>query len=314
MISPSMRKPWHCLLALWIAVLVWVGAVSFAHAAGSDARGAVQGAGVGAVGGEGVGGWSQSVGTLEKVAERVGDDVVDSGGEEAEDASDVAESVGEEPPQREISREITFYTGVSRTAPTTITIEQEGYEKTAIENVRFVNKPFVPPPYYGIRYRWEWPSSFVQLDRVGLELEFVHFKIYYESGDDPDDIIQRFDVTDGLNLFYVNGVGAKRIGEDLYLSGRIGVGPVIAHPETEIRHQKKGRDGDWGGFEYSGLAWQGSLALEKALEWPLGIFDGSKVFVEYKYTSAKPTISIVGGSATTTTNAHHFVIGWSLRH
>lgn len=215
--------------------------------------------------------------------------------------------------QGDVSREISFYTGVSTTAPATIVIDQQGFPKTTIKDVRFVNKPFVPPPYYGIRYRWEWPAQGVQFDRVGVELEFIHFKIYYDSGNDPDGIIQRFDVTDGLNLFYVSAVGLKQLREDLYLAGRIGAGPVISHPETEIRHQKKGQDGDWSGFEYSGLTWQASLGLEKSLNWPQGKFDGSRIFLEYKYTVANPTISVAGGSAKTSAKAHHLVAGWSVR-
>lgn len=214
-------------------------------------------------------------------------------------------------PHAAVSREISFYTGVSHTLPTRITIDQAGYPRTTIENVRFVNKPFVSPPYYGVRYRWDWPSRVGALDRAGAELEFVHFKIYYESGDDPGAVIQRFDVTDGLNLFYLNAIGVKSLGEGLELIGRLGVGPVISHPETEVRHQKKGRDGDWRGFEYSGLTWQASLGLEKLLAWPDGPFGRSRVFVEYKYTAANPTIRIAGGSASFAAIAHHLVVGWS---
>jgi len=209
-----------------------------------------------------------------------------------------------------VFRDIAFYTGGSITAPTSVVIDQEGHGTTTIQDVRFLNKPFVPPPYYGVRVRWDWPSPMSRLDRVGTEFEFVHFKIYYESGDDPDGVIQRFDATDGLNLFYVNAVGSVGLQEGFLLSGRVGVGPVVSHPETEIRNQKKGSDGDWRGYEYSGITWQAGVALEKSLAWPAR---GSRAFLEYKFTAADPKIGIAGGSATTSVRAHHFVVGWSVR-
>lgn len=211
-----------------------------------------------------------------------------------------------------VSSEVSFYTGVTVTAPTSIEIKQQGFPKTTITNVRFANKPFVAPPYWGLRYRREWETSGGPIERLGFEAELVHYKIYYESGDDTAGIIQRFDVTDGLNLVYINAVGIKALQDDLAVSARVGLGPVIAHPETEIRHQKRGQDGDWSGFEYAGLTWQGGVALEKSLAWPQSLARGSRAFVEYKYTAADPTIRIAGGTASTSVRAHHFVAGWSV--
>lgn len=215
--------------------------------------------------------------------------------------------------ERAVSSEVSLYTGTSTTETTSIVINQQGFPATTIDNVRFANKPFTPPPYYGLRYRRDWKANIGPFQRVGTEIELVHYKIYYESGDDPDGIIQQFDVTDGLNLVYVNALGIKQLRDDLSVSARLGMGPIIAHPETEIRHQKKGQNGDWSGFEYAGLTWQVAVALEKAVAGSRNRAGGSKLFIEYKHTAADPTISISGGTATTSTRAHHFIAGWSIR-
>jgi hypothetical protein len=102
---------------------------------------------------------------------------------------------------------IAVYTGTSFYEPSQLVISQEGYETVVVDGVQYRTDPWSDFPnvtgnYFGVRYGYfpERSSSF------GIELEHLHSKAIYTSGNDPEGIVQHFEVTDGMNFVMVNGV------------------------------------------------------------------------------------------------------------
>lgn len=194
--------------------------------------------------------------------------------------------------------ELAFYLGTSFSKDETLTIKQEGFPDIRFE-AEFETKPFDSPPYYGIRLgRWSNGHAW--------EVEHIHQKIYVD--DLPPDV-QHFEITDGYNLFLFNSAWQLNRYD---LITRLGVGPVIAHPQITVRgisnHQSGGGaipmiwDSD-SGYQWAGAAAQVSLEKEFSISqhWLLSL--------EGKLSHANADIDIEGGSVTVPNTAIHLVAG-----
>jgi hypothetical protein len=144
-------------------------------------------------------------------------------------------------------------TGIAGKAPTYVDLVQEGWLPIRIDGVRFDTRPFtsllIPTDnYYDIRVGYFPPGS----PDLGIELELLHDKAYYTGGDDPNQVIQALELTDGISLLTLNGVARTRFGVSYdfphgrwQLLARGGIGPVIVKPASTIRGREQGSCPGW---------------------------------------------------------------------
>jgi hypothetical protein len=103
----------------------------------------------------------------------------------------------------------------------------------------WATRPFLDTWYYA------WRVGLWSGDR-GWLLDFTHHKMYLTN---PPPQVQRFRITNGMNLFTVSR--GFRKGNVTYA---LGAGPVVTFPKNEIRGERleSGRRGFWGGYLLSG--------------------------------------------------------------
>lgn len=195
--------------------------------------------------------------------------------------------------------ELVFYLGTSFSKNETLTIKQDGYPDITMDDVEFATKPFDSPPYYGIRLgRWS--------DGHAWEVEHIHQKIYV---DELPDEVQHFEITDGYNLFLFNSAWQL---EKYNVISRIGIGPVIAHPQITVRGMTNHESG--GGAiptvwdSDSGYQWAGAGA-QIALEKEFRLNNNWLLSIEGKLSHANANIDIAGGSVSVPNTAIHLVGG-----
>ena len=122
--------------------------------------------------------------------------------------------------------ELQAFFGSSLSLPTPLTISQGG-EADIHFTAHWATRPWLDTWYYGGRIG-VWSG-----DR-GWLFDFTHHKIYLTNG--PPEV-QRFRITNGMNLFTVSR--GFRHG---LLSYALGAGPVITFPVSRIRDRELGRE------------------------------------------------------------------------
>lgn len=193
--------------------------------------------------------------------------------------------------------------GTSFKAPNTLILSQDGYEDYSVTNARYETKPFsnlsslagLTENYYSVRIRYS-----------EYELEWLHDKAYYVSGNDPQNAIQHFEISDGLNLALFNVVVAEPISERLEVAYRVGFGAVISNPASVIRGQEDGtRTHLAPGSHYylSGVGAQASAQLRYYLT------DSFALTSEIRYVVAHTNTPIYEGFARSTFNGVHINFG-----
>lgn len=184
--------------------------------------------------------------------------------------------------------------GTVLNAPTPLRIVQRN-EPEIRRTARYETRPFEPPLYYTARLGAAW-------GRRGWEVEWIHHKLYLTR---KPDAIQRFSISHGYNLVLVN-----RVGEGLGWVSRVGLGMVVAHPETRIRGLEGPRSGGLGrGYHLAGVAAQTAWGRG----WRLA--GGLRGWVEGKITLAFADVPVAKGEARVPNAALHLVagLGWRSR-
>jgi hypothetical protein len=206
------------------------------------------------------------------------------------------------------------YLGGNITQPADVSIQQPGAGTSlTFQGVHFAARPLEPRQYYGLRLGRRFATR-----GFGLELEMVHLKaiaktaeVVTVSGRSPHlagelpagfrmlmgDLVDTYSMTHGLNFALVNLVTRQRLGGRLSLVERIGAGPMFPHAESLIAGQGQAQ------YEYAGIGVGGAAGMEFRL------IDGLSGLAEYKLTVGRPTITIVGGTGTTTAVSHHLALG-----
>jgi hypothetical protein len=184
---------------------------------------------------------------------------------------------------------VEVFGGTALSFPTPLRVDQNGEPGIRL-TARYATRPWTGAPYYAYRVGRHAGSS-------GWEVELVHHKLYLR---DPPPEIQHFEVTHGFNLILLNRV--TRRGR---WNGRLGLGPVVAHPENEVRGRRldSGRGGLGGGYHLSGVA--GQAAGSRVL--PIG--GGFRLVAEAKVTGAYARVPVAGGTATVPNVAVHWLMG-----
>ena len=202
------------------------------------------------------------------------------------------------------------YLGGTRTLENSIHIVQPNLATDVrLRGVQFTGRSFDAPVYYGFRV------GFYPWNRVGFEGEFIHLKVYanvdrtirtegavrgalFEEQVPMRQIAGQFSISHGLNMLLGNIVLRHSFGRSRVLASiRLGAGPTIPHPETELfgafdEHYESGRIAVQGAGGFEVRLWRGLYAL-----------------AEYKYTWTDQRFRIHQGRASTIAQTHHLIGG-----
>jgi hypothetical protein len=140
---------------------------------------------------------------------------------------------------------VELYLGHSINKDYDLTIKLDDGRRISLKS-EYDTKPFSFPPFYALRYGY-WQNN------TAWEIEHIHHKIYLEDlAEEP--LVQKFQITDGYNLFSINR--AWDIDDTIY---RLGLGTVVSHPDAVVDGIKTYVDGGEGlpkiwadGYHWSG--------------------------------------------------------------
>ncbi|PZA08100.1 MULTISPECIES: hypothetical protein [unclassified Meiothermus] len=195
-----------------------------------------------------------------------------------------------------------YYMGFTWTLPTDLTVVQRGYPDAVVKGAEFSGRDFTYPWYYGVRL-WYGEAAGLR-----YELELIHHKLYFEGAVENADLFERFTVTDGFNYLLFNLAYPLSDGP-LRAVGRVGVGVMLPHPETEVRGQAYGVDGDWRYYQFGGFGAQVGVSVEPVGSGPIGLTGN----LEGKLTLASSRFTIANGYAQGFFFSLHGVLGVGLR-
>ena len=215
---------------------------------------------------------------------------------------------------------MTAFLGVSKTAPTDLTVSQPSLNTNlTFRDVKLASRSFQSPQYYGLRIGYFVP----QLPLLGVEAEFIHLKVYsnpeqrvrasgVRRGTAIDgeirlgDIVRQYSISHGANFLLFNLAARRGFASDantgksrLILTGRAGIGPTIPHTESNIEGNQQEQ------YERGRIGWQ----LAGSGEFKL--FGGLHALGEYKYTQTRQRGKIFAGTAESFLRTHHGVFGLS---
>ncbi len=170
--------------------------------------------------------------------------------------------------------------GVIYNFPMPLTIQQMGYPDINM-TAYYESRPFTSPWYYDLRIaKWNGDTAW--------EFEDIHQKIYLKNTTDD---VSHFSISHGYNLFTLNRAWLTK---NNYI-WRVGVGLVIAHPESTIRGEtnddESGGTLNDGGYYVAGPTTM--IALGRR-------FYVSKAFffeLEGKLTASYADVNVVNGNA-----------------
>jgi len=183
--------------------------------------------------------------------------------------------------------------GVAYTLPSKLKIHQEGHNDIVFM-ARYEVRPFTLPIYYSIRAGCSINES------MSLEIEFNHLKLILVN--EPDEI-QRFTVTHGYNQLWFSFLKEFRT-----FDARVGIGPVIAHPENTVRATTLSETGGLfnRGFHLDGITSQ--LALQKRIY----LFRNVFLTAETKLNVSFAQTDVADGYANISVFAFHALLGAGL--
>jgi hypothetical protein len=207
---------------------------------------------------------------------------------------------------------IGFYAGAAATHAATVNLDQLNLaNRLVFRQVPFSGRSFDSPIYYGYR------AGLFLTNRLGLEAEFVHLKIYADL-DKPVQVegtldglniseqapmgryTGQFEVSHGLNLVFINAVVRRPLIERLLFVGRAGIGMTIPRPEVIV-------------FGVSGGSYQaGQIATQAAAGIQARLWRGLHLTSEYKYTFTPASFEIPNGRASLRVHSHHVATGFAV--
>jgi len=206
---------------------------------------------------------------------------------------------------------IAGFMGLNETFPADVRVDRGPGTSLTFHKVEFEAKPMSAPPYFGGRFG----RLFGKDRRIGVEFEFLHSKViartnavYQVTGTanniaidqalPMNTLVERFQMTHGLNYFLGNVVARLPLGEGRFTFGARGGGGVTRpHAETTIGRVVQEQ------YEWAGLGAQGAAGLDGRL------FGKLSAFGEYKVTYAKPEITLAGGTGQMTAIGQQFTFG-----
>jgi lipid A oxidase len=209
------------------------------------------------------------------------------------------------------------FTGVNHTLPSSIAIERPDIGMAVeFRDVEYDARPFTSPQYYGARL-----TRFFGDRRLGVEIEFLHIKVYARThdvvqvrgtiGDRAVDervpmrtYVHRYNHTHGLNFLFANvawrypvgGAGARTT-----LSVRGGAGPVV--PGVDVVMPGLNVQG----YQFTGIGAQAAAGVT------IRFSTWVSALVEYKFTHTRPQVDLVaGGRGRMTASTHNLAMGLTI--
>ncbi len=209
------------------------------------------------------------------------------------------------------------FTGANRTLAATVTVDQPAIgRRLEFHDVTFEARPLESPQYYGLRIGRHLGA------RLGVEAEFLHIKVFsqtdrsvFTTGTDAgvavsasrrmDQIVQRHNLTHGLNFWLANLVWRRPIGDaararPVTLVLRAGGGFVMPGVDSVVDHISVQE------YQVAGAGGQLAAGLDVKAHRRLSLT------VEYKLTRARPVIDIRNGTARMTALSHHVAAGFAI--
>jgi opacity protein-like surface antigen len=210
------------------------------------------------------------------------------------------------------------YLGANHTTPATVTIDQPAVGTSLeFQDVTFVARPFESPQYYGFRAGY----MFGERRRWGAEFEWVHPKLYADTSrhvrvqgrsgggsidttTTMDAVVQRYAMSHGMNFALFNLVTRMPIttasdgfASRVTLTARGGGGFMLPHAETTVSEQSLEQ------YEVAGFGFQLAGGIDVHLTGRLS------ATLDYKFGLARPEITIVDGTGSTSANVHQIAFG-----
>jgi hypothetical protein len=203
-----------------------------------------------------------------------------------------------------------IFLGANHTQSAAVSIDQPALQRSlTFEDVDFEARPFASPQYYG----WRVGRSFGAERRFAAEFEFIHAKViaktqgvYPVSGLLPEpvvpppmnSIVARYAMSHGLNFLLGNVAWRTPLGNGpMTMVLRGGLGPTVPHAESTIGGLVREQ------YEYGGIGGQAGAGIE------FRFWRFVAPAVEYKFTYARPTISVDQGTGRTTAASHQVAVG-----
>ncbi len=215
---------------------------------------------------------------------------------------------------------ISAFLGGAKTLSSDLNVSQPALNtEITFEKVRFSDRSFQSPLYYGFRAGYFFP----QAPNIGVESEFIHLKVYSDqqqrvraSGTYRSipinreirlgEIVQQYSISHGVNLLLFNIAARRGFGDKdgknqsrFILAGRGGIGTTIPHTESTIDNQHQEQ------YEIGRFAWQLGGGGE------FKIWRGLYALGEYKFTQTKQRGKIYAGEAESNLRTHHGIFGLS---
>jgi hypothetical protein len=210
------------------------------------------------------------------------------------------------------------YMGANHTSSADVSFnEPAGTTAIVFHDVSFESQPFVFPLYAGGRFGYRFRGR-----RFGVEAEWLHMKVIAETNQmtrvtgtlfgtaidstfPMDLLIQRYEMTHGLNFLMGNLVlrqplGAGSSAHTPSVVFRVGAGPVVSGTDSKAGDIVVQR------YEHAGFGGQATAGLDVPIGGPWS------AMVEYKFTYAKPQISVGGGQGQTTAMASQIAFGLAI--
>lgn len=188
---------------------------------------------------------------------------------------------------------VELFGGSAYNLPVPLRIEQAGAPAVRL-TARYATRGFERPVYYAVRVAWGGEAR-------RWEAELVHQKLRLQNR--PPEV-QRFEITHGYNLLFVNQVRVRG-GWGV----RAGAGVVLAHPESVVRGRPL--------VEKAGALRLGYYVTGPALQLA-GIRDAGgrgrlRLRGEVKLTGAYARVPVAGGKAIAPNVALHGLVGIGYR-
>lgn len=180
-----------------------------------------------------------------------------------------------------------FIWGISWQLPSTMT--EYGLGSPVVYHpeweTRSLSSIFADSPYWAAR-NGIWDSTHTW----AIEIEWIHQKIFLVS---TDDHIQKFDISHGYNLLLVNYAHKIYYNKGIELIFRVGLGPVIAYPESVVDGIYNGT-GDYYGDPSTKAMVLAGLGGQIAFQMRVPLADYLLGFLELKYTAGYAVVPYSG--------------------
>jgi hypothetical protein len=174
----------------------------------------------------------------------------------------------------------------------------------------FESRSWDAPIYYGYRIGHRVPG----VRWLFVEGELIHGKLYPRQpqttlgdgtfrGESVLDVpfaavVQDFNLSHGLNFILINALLRQSFASRrITATARLGVGPMLPHVESVVDGVRR-EDYQWAGAGAQ-VSGGGELTVWRMLA----------VTAEYKWTYARPRLTLAHGEARLTTASHHIAIG-----